>query len=129
MSLRTADHIIVTSYDAEGRSQTSVERLVPVSDTSIGFWLADAKGAHDRFPDDCVVSVRVCNQRGRAVDTEPVLEGRARIVDEGPQFDEVKAAIHEKYRIGAGLAGVVDRTKELFGGRTPECVVLVNVIG
>ena len=41
VSLRTAEWILVTSYDSYGQAQSSVERLVSVSDTSIGFWLPD----------------------------------------------------------------------------------------
>ena len=129
VSLRTAEWILVTSYDSYGQAQSSVERLVSVSDTSIGFWLPDDTGARDRFVTDGVVSVRECDKRGRPVETEPVLEGRVRVLSEGSLFDEVRKAIHEKYALEAGCAGLVDKTKELFRSKTPECVVLINVIG
>lgn len=129
MSVRTAEHILVTSYDPEGRGETSLEQLVPVADGQIGFWLANDQGVRERFPDDCVVSVRAATRRGHPIDEEPVLEGRAFVLADGPVFDQVKRDIAEKYRAQSWASSVADRAKELFGGRTPECVVLIKLLG
>lgn len=128
MSLRTADHILVTSYDGEGRGQTSLEQVVSVQDGQVGFWLANDQGVRERFPDGCVVSVRAATGRGRPIVEEPVQEGRAQVVAGGEAFDSVKAAIAAKYPIG-WIGSVAGRAKEVLGGRTPECVVLLTLLG
>lgn len=129
MSLRTAEHMLVTSYDDEGRAQTSLEQLVAVDDGQVGYWLANDQGVRDRFPDDCVVSVRAATSRGKPVIEEPVIEGRASVLADGPDFDRVKAGIREKYPSRSWVSTVMDRTREIFGGRTPECVVLIHLLG
>lgn len=129
MSLRTAGHMLVTSYDDEGRAQTSLEQLAMVADGQVGYWVADDRGLSERFPDDCVVSVRAATSRGKPVIEEPVIEGRAWVLRQGPDFDRVKAAIRDKYPSRSRFGAVVDRTREIFGGRTPECVVLIRLLG
>lgn len=129
MSLRTAERILVSSYDSEGRSTTSTEQVVLVGDGEIGFWLANDLGVRERFPDNCVVSVHAATSRGRAIDSEPVLEGRAVVLADGPVFDQVKAQIVEKYRAQSWATAVAGRTRELFGGKTPECVVVIRLLG
>lgn len=39
MSLRTAEQMLVTSYDSEGQRETSLHQLVPVGDGEVGFWV------------------------------------------------------------------------------------------
>ncbi|AXE39433.1 hypothetical protein [Acidipropionibacterium virtanenii] len=129
MSLRTAEHMLVTSYDDEGRARTSLEQLVPVADGQVGYWLADDRGVRERFPDDCVVSVRAATSRGKPVIEEPVVEGRASVLSEGPVYEQIKAAVGDKYPSRSWLSSAVDKTKEIFGGRTPECAVLIHLLG
>lgn len=128
MSLRTAEHVLVTSYDGEGRGRTSLEQIVPVEDGQVGYWLADDAGVRERFPDGCVVSVRAATNRGKPLVEEPVQEGRAQVIAEGEVFERVRAEIAEKYPT-PWLGSVVGRAKEAFGGRTPQCVVLITLLG
>lgn len=128
MSLRTAEHVLITSYDSEGRGRTSLEQIVPVEDGRVGFWLPNDEGVRERFPDGCVVSVRAATNRGRPLVEEPVQEGRAQVIAEGEVFDRVKAAIAAKYP-QPWLGSVMGRAKEALGGRTPECVVLIALLG
>lgn len=127
--LADADHILVTAYDAQGGETRSVERVVELGDHRIAYWLPDGTGVAERFAAAPVVSVRACSRTGRPKISEPLLEGRASVLAEGPVFDEARAAIKEKYALGAGLAGVVDRARELVGPDTPEAVVVIDVVG
>ena len=127
--LADADHILVTAYDPEGGETSSVERVVELADHRVAYWLADGTGAAERFGAAPVVSVRSCSRTGRPKVSDPLLEGRASVVTEGPVFDETKAAIKEKYGIGASLTAVFDRARELVGEDTPEAVVVINIVG
>jgi len=127
-SLADAGHILVTAYDRQGGETESVERVVELSDTRVAYWLADGTGTAERFEAAPVVSVRSCSRTGRPKLNEPLYEGRASVVSEGPLFDEAKARIKAKYSIGAGIAGAVDRAKELVGQDTPEAVVVIDLV-
>lgn len=127
--LADADHILVTAYDAQGGETSSVERVVELADHRVAYWLADGTGAAERFAAAPVVSVRSCSRTGRPKVSDPVREGRASVVTEGPVFDETKVAIKAKYGIGASLTGVFDRARELVGEDTPEAVVVIDIVG
>ncbi|SDB80376.1 hypothetical protein GA0111570_102166 [Raineyella antarctica] len=126
--LADADHVLVTAYDTEGGETSSVERVVELADHRVAYWLPDGTGAAERFAAAPVVSVRACSRTGRAKVTDPLLEGRASVVADGPLFDEAKAAIKEKYGLGAGLSAVMDRARELVGEETPEAVVVIDIV-
>lgn len=128
MSLRTAEQMLVTSYDSEGQRETSLHQLVPVGDGEVGFWVDNDQGIRDRFPENSVVSVRAATRRGHPITDEPVMEGRAFVVSDGPVFEHVKKDIAEKYP-ESWTSTVSSTAKKLFAGRTPECVVIVRLIG
>lgn len=128
-SLADAEHILVTSYPPHADPVTSVERVAALADQRLACWLPDGAGAAERFGVGPVVSVRPCSRGGEPTLEEPVREGRATVVTDGPLFDEAKVAIKEKYGLAATVAAVVDRARELFGERTPEAVVLIDIVG
>jgi hypothetical protein len=128
MSLRTAEQMLVTSYDAEGERETSLHQLVPAGDGEVAFWVANDQGVRERFPENSVVSVRPATRRGRPVTDEPVMEGRAFVLAEGPVFEQVKKDIAEKYP-ESWTSTVSNTARKLFAGRTPECVVIIKLIG
>ncbi|MEA5153327.1 hypothetical protein [Raineyella sp.] len=128
-SLADVEHILVTSYPPHADPVTSIERVAALADHRLAYWLPDSTGAAERFDAGPVVSVRPCSRSGKPKLEEPVREGRASVVTEGAVFDEAKTAIKEKYGLAATVAAAVDRARELFGERTPEAVVLLDIIG
>lgn len=123
-----ADYIQVTSYPPHADPVISVERVAALSDLRLAYWLPDGAGVAERFAAGPVVSVRPCSRAGKPKLEEPVLEGRASVVTEGPVFDEAKAAIRSKYGLVVAVVGAVDRARELLGERTPEAVVVIDVV-
>lgn len=129
MRLADSDHILVTSYRTDGTSIDSVEQVVGLDDARIGFWVTDAAQVQQRFSSSPVVSVRVCNGRGKPDLDEPVFEGRAEVITMGTVFDEVKLKIEDKYDLKVGINSFLDRAKEMFTRKeTPEAVVVINVM-
>lgn len=128
MSIHTADQAQIVSYDAEGNRTTSVEQIISASEDSIAFWMPNDAGADVRFQENSVVSVRECGSNGKPLPTAPVLEGRSRIAPEGsPEFNALKQIIGEHHNIG--WQSFKDKVSEVFGQKTPECVVIIEIIG
>ncbi len=124
-----AKRIQVTSFGADNATDASTEWVVAVSDTRIGFWTPDITGWEARTATSPVVSVHQCDSFGKVDREQPVFEGRVQILTSGEIFDEVKRDTKGKYAVGAFVAGVVDKVKELGGDETPEGVVLINIVG
>lgn len=127
--LGEAKRIHVTSFGAEGSIDESSEWVVGVSDTRVGFWTPDVTEWQTRIAHSPVVSLQQCDGRGKPDREQPLFEGRVEILTEGDLCAEVTKRTKEKYGFGTFVAGVVDRVKEIGGDKTPEGVVLVNIVG
>ncbi len=129
MALTDHSHILVTTFNAEGVTEASVEWVVGLPDDRIGFWTPDITGWQTRLAVSPVVTIQACNSRGRVIRAEPLLEGRAELEYAGLVFEQLKKATHDKYGIKASWAGLVDRAKEISGPDTPEGGVVFNIVG
>ncbi|MDO5499419.1 MAG: hypothetical protein Q4F67_07040 [Propionibacteriaceae bacterium] len=126
MGLDRAEHILLTTFNPDLKS---VERVVRLNDGRIGLWTPDGTSLEQRLPAAATVIVRICDRGGKVDLEQPLFEGRAEFVASGSVFDEIKALTVEKYGRKVVVANVVDRAKELFGGKTPEGAVVINIIG
>lgn len=129
MALADAPRLVVTSFPPGAEPQASTEWVVAAGDRRVGFWTPDVTAWVARLSACDVVTVRAANQFG-AVDREaPLLEGRAEVVTDGEVLELVRAATRAKYGLGAGVAGIVDRIKELGTDKTPEGAIVIDVVG
>lgn len=126
MGLQDAEHILVTSFNPDVKS---VERVVRLADGRIGFWSTDAVELAGRFSVPQTVIVRICDRGGKVDLEEPLFEGHAEYVASGSVFDEIKTLTSEKYGLGLKVENVMDRAREIFGRKTPEGAVVINIIG
>lgn len=126
MGLQDAEHILVTSFNPDLKS---VERVARLADGRIGFWSPDADDLATRFATPQTVIVRICDRGGRVDLEQPLFEGQAEYVASGSVFDEIKSKISEKYGLGLKLENVMDKAREMFGKKTPEGAVVINIIG
>ncbi len=126
MSLQDAEHILVTTFNPDVKS---VERVGQLADGRIGFWSPDATEMAERFAESQTVIVRICDRGGKPDLEQPLYEGRAQYLASGSVFDEIRGLIHEKYGLGLKVENVMDRAKELFGKKTPEGAVVIDIIG
>lgn len=126
MGLDNAERVLLSTFNPDDKS---VERVVRLADGRIGIWTPDGTGLGKRLPASTTVIVRICDQRGRVDLEQPLFEGRAEYVASGSVFDEVKRLTEEKYGAQVTVANVIDRAKELFGGKTPEGAVVIDIIG
>ncbi|MFP5417121.1 MAG: hypothetical protein ACLGHZ_09690 [Actinomycetes bacterium] len=121
--------MVVTTFDASGTATTSSEFCVPLGEGRVGLWTPHATPWRERLRDSAVVSVQAASASGRVVHTEPVFEGRAELVSEGPDFEAARALTHDKYGFAAQLADAVDWAWELGAQKSPAGVVVVSVVG
>ncbi len=129
MTIRDASRIQVTTFGSDDPAQVTVEWVVSVSDTRIGFWTPNTTTWTTRLAASPVVTVRQCNAFGKVDREEPLFEGRAEVVTEGELFTEVRQDTRGKYALGAAVAGLIDKVSELGGEKTPEGVVIINIVG
>ena len=127
MKLSDAERVMVTTF-ADGARTATAEWVVQLDDDTVGFWTPDITVWPARLAGSDVVSVQAADDRGRVMIEEPVLEGRAHIVTEGPEFEALRDRTKAKYRIGTAFAGVVDKVKELRGPDTPEGAVVLHIV-
>lgn len=126
MGLQDAEHILVTTFNPDVKS---VERVVQLTDGRVGFWTANGSDLATRFAEPQTVIVRICDRGGKVDLEQPLFEGRAEYVASGSVFDEIKGLVESKYGLGVKVENVMDRAKELFGNKTPEGAVVINIIG
>lgn len=126
MGLNDAQHILLTTFNPDLKS---VERVVRLSDGRIGVWTPDGTELSKRLPAAGTVIVRICDRGGKVDLEQPLFEGRAEYVGSGSVFDEIKSLTEAKYGAKVVVANVIDRAKELFGGKTPEGAVVIDILG
>lgn len=126
MSLQDAENILVTTFNPDLKS---VERVAMLADGRIGFWSPDATTLAERFAQPQTVIVRICERNGKHDLEQPLYEGRAEYLASGSVFDEIRGLIHEKYGLGLKVENAMDRAKEIFGKKTPEGAVVIDIIG
>lgn len=126
MGLDNAEHIQLTTFDPDVKS---VERVVRLADGRIGAWTPDGTELSKRLPTAATVIVRICDRGGKVDLEQPLFEGRAEFVASGSVFDEIKALTAEKYGAKVTVVNVLDRVKELFGRRTTEGAVVIDILG
>lgn len=126
MGLDDAEHIQLTTFNPDVRS---VERVVRLADGRIGVWTPNGTELRERLAAAATVIVRICDRGGRVDLEQPLFEGRAEYLASGSVFDEIKALTEKKYGAKVTVANMLDRAKELFGGRTPEGAVVIDIVG
>lgn len=128
MSLSDAPRVIVTTF-AGGATQTTDEWVVEVAEGQVGFWTPDDTQWRSRLAGSDVVTVQAATASGTADREQPLFEGRAEIVADGPTFDAIAGATREKYRIGSTVAGLLDRVREVGREKTPEAAIVIRIVG
>lgn len=126
MGLPKVDYVVVTTFSPDVKT---VERVVELADGRFGFWTADAGEMAGRFAEPQTVVVRICDRGGKVDLVQPLFEGRAVFVAEGPDFEAVKSEVAAKHGWATKRENAVDRAKELFGPKTPEGAVVLEIIG
>ncbi len=129
MRLSDADRVVVTTFDAAGNGTPSAEFVVALDEDTVGLWTPHSSPWVERLALSNVVSVQAASTAGKALRTEPVFEGRAELVTEGPRLDTAAQATRTKYGLAAGLVRAVDWAWEVGGTRSPDGVVVIHIVG
>ncbi len=129
MRLGDADRVNITTFDAAGEGTTSTNFVVGMDGDRVGLWTTESGPWAQRLELSEVVSLHAATSSGKVLREEPVLEGRARLVLEGEEFDAVRAATQAKYGVAMKMAEVAAWAWELGKKGTPDGVVVVTIVG
>ena len=123
--------IAFTTYRKTGEAVTTPVWLVPVSDGRIGFWTAMGTGKTKRIKNNPAVTVQPSSYNGKVKAGTTPVAGTAELVQSGPLFDEVQAAVRKKYGFQTHLTRVLATLVMLRkkGLTYADTVVLVRLDG
>ncbi|MGZ4446502.1 MAG: PPOX class F420-dependent oxidoreductase [Nocardioides sp.] len=131
MALTDEKYMAFTTHRRSGEPVTTPVWLVPVSDGRIGFWTAMGSGKTKRLKNDPRVEVQPSDVRGRVKPGTTPVPGTAEMVQGGPLFDEVHAAVKKKYGVMTSITKVMGRLmgQRRSGQSYADTVVLVRLDG
>ncbi|MGZ4466775.1 MAG: PPOX class F420-dependent oxidoreductase [Nocardioides sp.] len=131
MALTDEKYMAFTTHRRSGEPVTTPVWLVPVSDGRIGFWTAMGSGKTKRLKNDPRVEVQPSDVRGRVKPGTTPVPGTAEMVQSGPLFDEVHAAVKNKYGVMTSITKVMGRLmgQRRSGQSYADTVVLVRLDG
>ncbi|MGZ6754287.1 MAG: PPOX class F420-dependent oxidoreductase [Nocardioides sp.] len=131
MALTDEKYMAFTTHRRSGEPVTTPVWLVPVSDGRIGFWTAMGSGKTKRLKNDPRVEVQPSDVRGRVKPGTTPVPGTAEMVQSGPLFDEVHAAVKKKYGVMTSITKVMGRLmgQRRSGQSYADTVVLVRLDG
>ena len=123
-------HVRFTTFKRDGTPVSTAVWCVPLGTDRFGFWTSSGSGKAKRLAHTSRVLVQPSDGRGKPKAGSLEVEGTAEVVSGGPQFDEVKRMIKDKYgfltnvtKFLAQVAGLVRRKRMPYGDR----VVLVTI--
>lgn len=129
MSLSKPARVQITTFADGGGRTSSHEFAVPLDDNTIAIWTNDAPAWAQRLAGSAVVSVQVADRGGRPLVSEPVLEGRAEVLIEGPDVDRARTLTEAVNGVAAQLSRAADWARELRSEKTPAGAVIVHIVG
>lgn len=129
-AITSGSHMLLTTFRRSGVGVSTPVWTVPVSDGRIGMWTGAGTGKWKRLRSNPHVTIQACSARGSTRTGSSILDGTAEIVQSGPLFDEVQAAIRAKYgwqiHVIPWISRLQGRLKagQVFG----DTVVLITII-
>ena len=129
--LGAEEFILLTTFRRTGEGVPTPVWVVPLGDGErIGFYTTMGTGKTKRMRHTDRVLVQPCSRTGTPTPGTRPVQGTAEMVQAGPEFEEVKAAVRAKYgwqtRVFSVLGTLTTRRKKLTYGDT---VVLVRPEG
>jgi PPOX class probable F420-dependent enzyme len=131
MALENEKYMLFTTFRRDGTAVGTPVWLVHLPDGEIGFTTGATSGKVKRLKHTPRVTLQACDRRGQGLHG-PVLEGTARAVVGGPEVQQMRAAVAEKYGLMAKVLGVVETVatkagSQRFGsGRAAVIVALAD---
>jgi PPOX class probable F420-dependent enzyme len=119
MGIADEKYISVKTFRKSGVAVATPTWVVPLGDGRIGFWTSSRSGKAKRLRNDPRVTVAPSDARGRVRATSPSLEGRAVLVESGPEFELICANIAAKYGVMVSISRMLNVLGHLGKGKHP----------
>ena len=129
MRLGDAPRVVVTTFDAAGQGTTSTNFIVAMDEDRVWLWTTETGPWTERLALSAVVSLHAATASGKPLREEPVIEGRARLITSGAEYETVEEATLAKYGLAMKVARAADWAWELGGKGTPNGAVVVDIVG
>lgn len=96
MNLGDEKYMLLTTYKKDQTPVPTPVWLVPVTETSVGFWTSSGSGKAKRLARTSKVSVQACDARGRVTPGSTPMEAVARTAS-SDEFEAIKKKVKKKY--------------------------------
>lgn len=104
MSISDAKYVATTTYRKSGTAVPTATWIVPLDDGRAGFWTSSASGKYKRLRNNPRITLQPSDARGRVTAGTAAVEGVAKLVTAGPDFDAIQQKVRAKYGTMAGIS-------------------------
>jgi PPOX class probable F420-dependent enzyme len=125
MGIAGERYVASTTYRRSGAEVSTRTWIVPLDGGRVGFLTSSRAGKYKRLCNDSKINMQPCNFRGRIRKKSRKLEGTAKLVFSGPEFDAIQTEIRDKYKLMVPLFRFVNTFSHLGRGTFPYDVGVV----
>jgi hypothetical protein len=116
MALSDEKYILLTTFRRDGSPVGTPVWVVPLSDTTIGFWTSSGSGKAKRLAHTDRVLVQPSDARGKVRQGAAPVEASARLVA-GPEYEEIQQKINQKYGFMTKITHALNTVGGIFKGK------------
>ncbi len=98
MGIAGEKYVASTTFRRSGAGVPTPTWIVPLDGGRVGFWTSSRAGKYKRLCNDPRINMQPCNGCGRVRKKSRRVEGTAKLVTSGPEFDAIQAKVRDKYR-------------------------------
>jgi hypothetical protein len=119
MTISDEKYVASTTFRKSGTAVPTATWIVPLDDGRVGFWTSSASGKYKRLRADPRITLQPADSRGRVKAGSAPAEGRAQLVQSGPEFDAIQARVRSKYGFMVGMSRFFNTVGHLGKGPFP----------
>jgi|SRR5271168_4416281 len=116
MALADEKYMLLTTFKKDGTPVATAVWVVPLDETSVGFWTSSGSGKAKRLAHSKTVTVQACDARGRVKTGSERLDATAEIVT-GPEYEAIVAKVRDKYGFMTKITALLQKIGNLFKGK------------
>ena len=126
MELVDERYVSVETFRRNGEAVATPVWMAPLAGDRGGFTTNEGSGKVKRIRHDPRVTVTPCDMRGNVAVGSAAVAATAGVVVGGAGFEEVRAAISDKYGLQFAVLQLGNRIGKLFGRQPTNCAVVVT---
>lgn len=119
MTISDEKFVSSTTFRRSGAGVATPTWIVPLDDGRIAFWTSSASGKYKRLSRDPRITLQPSDSRGRVKGGSSPVEGSAKLVTSGAEFDLVQARVRAKYGFMVPMSRLFNTLGHLGKGPFP----------